>query len=63
MILNAERDALIRDLITHLHDHGRRDDDDEARDLADCISYMHKLWKLEVRQRYIGKVTENEREF
>lgn len=52
MILNPERDALIKELITELHKLGREEHDDEARDLADCISYMHKLWKAEVRTRF-----------
>lgn len=49
MILNPERDALIRDLIIHLHDFARYNGDKEARELADCVAYMHKLWKAEAR--------------
>jgi len=54
MVLNPERDALIKDLITHLHDFARYQEDDEARELADCVAYMHKLWKAEVRERYMN---------
>ena len=47
MILNVERDALIQELIIELHNLGRTEGDEDARDLADCISYMHGLWKAE----------------
>ena len=52
MILNCERDALIRDLVIQLHDFARENNDDEARDLADCIEYMRQLWRAEGRQHF-----------
>lgn len=52
MILNPERSALIKDLIVHLHDFAAREKDEDARDLADCVAYMHKLWREEAREHF-----------
>ena len=52
MILNTERDALIKDLVIELHDFARHENDEAARDLANCVAYMHKLWKAEVREKF-----------
>jgi hypothetical protein len=52
MILNTERDALIKDLVVQLHEFARSEGDENARDLADCVAYMHKLWKAKVREKF-----------
>lgn len=46
MILNSERDAQIKDLVSELKAK------EETEELSKCIEYMHKLWKLEVRERF-----------
>ena len=51
MILNVEREAMVKDLIVELHNFARKTEDDEARDLADCIDHMYKLWKADRRSQ------------
>jgi hypothetical protein len=52
VILNKERDALLMELITELHNLAQTsgDQEEEVRDLADCIAYMRGLWKAERRR-------------
>lgn len=52
MILNSERDALIKDLIMRMEDFAHEERDEAAQDLAKCLSYMHKLWKDEVKVHF-----------
>jgi uncharacterized protein YgfB (UPF0149 family) len=53
VILNMERDALIVELIEELHNlaQASEDQEEDIRDLADCIAYMRGLWKAE-RKRF-----------
>jgi len=52
MILNSDRDAAIKQLINHLDTRAREFENAEFADLANCLRYMHSLWKLEVKNFY-----------
>lgn len=52
MILNSDRDAAIKQLINHLDTKAREFESADFADLANCLRYMHNLWKLEVKSFY-----------
>lgn len=52
MILNSDRDAAIKQLINHLDTKAKEFKSAEFADLANCLRYMHGLWKVEVQTIY-----------
>ena len=55
MILTPEREALVQQLVIQLHDTARASRVEGTRDLADCISYMHKLWKSKAKRLKVAE--------